>query len=141
MTVHGPLYTFLHPSRKQLPSRALFLTLNVLAWVVSAICIILAVQWIGEPFRGFLFNERMEVADFGVSSWTGIQAGLKRPDKVIAVNGRPVRSTDGLAPVIKEGGLPAVARVGREVGFRLLVSCRDYLVGRQRSCRYEDLGS
>ena len=52
----------------------------------------IASRWIDRPFAGFLMNERMVPGNVGRYEWTGTQAGLRYPDKILAVNGRPVAS-------------------------------------------------
>lgn len=73
-------------------TRIAFFSMLSVALLTGAICAVASIQWVDRPFAGALINERMVVGNIGRYSWTGIEAGLKYPDKVIAVNGHPVRS-------------------------------------------------
>lgn len=80
--------------RRLVVSRVLFWTLVGVTAVATAISVFQAVQWVHKPFPGFLINARMVVTWMGPNHWTGVQAGLKFPDKILGVNDLPV-STPG----------------------------------------------
>jgi len=73
----------------------LFSTLLVLL-IITVICLFNATQFINKPFPGFLINERMLVAPIGQYQWSGTQAGLKYPDKILGANGTPVHTAEEL---------------------------------------------
>jgi len=91
-------------------SRILFGTLVLAFLVTSVICTVAALQWINTPFPGFLINQRMVINGMGQYHWTGSEAGLKHPDKVLAANGEPIRSGAHLAQIVTEAGVGAIIR-------------------------------
>ena len=70
-------------SAREKLSRILFLITVMFFLVVAAICLVNALKWVGRVFPGFLLNERMVVAPIGQYHWSGTQAGLKYPDKIL----------------------------------------------------------
>ncbi len=60
-----------------------------------------------KPFPGFLYNQRVTVAPVGQYHWTGIQAGLKYPDKILSANGKGVPTVKGLERIVAETALGA----------------------------------
>jgi hypothetical protein len=96
----------------------------LLLLVVTIICVVNALKWVNKPFPGFLLNERMAIAPIGQYNWTGVQAGLKYPDKILTADGRAVSSTGELEEVIiqKPVGTPisyTVERGGQIVEVRV----------------------
>jgi sigma-B regulation protein RsbU (phosphoserine phosphatase) len=96
----------------------------LLLLVVTIICVVNALKWVNKPFPGFLLNERMAIAPIGQYNWTGVQAGLKYPDKILTADGRAVSSTGELEEVIiqKPVGTPVsytVERGGQIVEVRV----------------------
>jgi len=83
-------------------SRIVFFALVLTFAVVSATCLLIASRWIDRPFAGFLMNERMVPGNVGRYNWTGTQAGLRYPDKILTANGRPVSSMEDLNAIIRE---------------------------------------
>jgi phosphoserine phosphatase RsbU/P len=69
--------------------------------IIATICMVHAVRWIDKPFPGFLYNERMVVAPEGRYHWTGTQAGLKYPDKIVSANGNTISSGSDLEKLIR----------------------------------------
>src|SRR5262245_5073152 len=111
-------WTFSHLSFAQILSRLLFFAVILSVVIVSAICMVNAVQWVDKPFAGFLLNERMVVGNVGRYHWTGTQAALKYPDKILKSNDTPLFSMNDLDQVIQSlpVGQPvtyAVERSGR----------------------------
>ena len=68
--------------------------------LTALICAVASVQWIDRVFPGALINERMVIGNVGRYTWTGIGAGLKYPDKVLEVDGRPVGSMAELDEIV-----------------------------------------
>ena len=71
---------------------------------VTIICVAQALTWINKPFPGFLYNERVAVAPVGQYHWTGTQAGLKYPDKILKADGKPIESIKDLEKTVKDAG-------------------------------------
>lgn len=84
----------------RLVSRVLFFGAILSVVIISAICIVNAVQWVDKPFAGFLLNERMVIGNVGRYHWTGTQAALKYPDKIVKANDTPLFSMQDLEQVI-----------------------------------------
>ncbi len=61
--------------------------------IIAIVCLLSVLQFVRAPFPGFFFSERMKVDFRGPSHWTGTQAGLQYPDKIILVNGKPMNAT------------------------------------------------
>src|SRR2546427_3786271 len=115
-----PIWALSGLSPATITSRIIFFGLVLMFALVSATCLLIASRWIDRPFAGFLMNERMVPGNVGRYDWTGTQAGLKYPDKVLTANGWPVSSMDDLTAIIRETepGDPvkyAIERDGRVV--------------------------
>ena len=82
-------------------TRLAFFAILLAVVIIGAICAVASVAWIDRPFAGVLINERMAVGNLGRYNWTGIEAGLKYPDKILKVNDRPVASMKELDEVIR----------------------------------------
>jgi len=78
-------------------TRIAFFSMLAVVLLTALICAVASVQWIDRVFPGALINERMVIGNVGRYTWTGIGAGLKYPDKVLEVDGRPVGSMAELA--------------------------------------------
>jgi len=96
--------------------RVVFIALILAALTIGAVCIWNAVQWIDKPFPGFLVNQRMVVGYIGQYHWTGTQAGLKYPDKILRANGKEVSSAEALEEIVlnTKVGTPMQYEVKRE---------------------------
>ena len=64
-------------------------------WILIA-SLARVVVHVDEPFPGVLANHRLVVTNTGQYDWTGSTAGLKYPDKILAVDGTPVDSLEAL---------------------------------------------
>jgi len=71
-------------------SRLLVYVLAALACVIFLISFRQAVTFVGKPFPGFLVDDNLVVGTFGFPSWSGFVAGLKFPDRVVAIEGIPL---------------------------------------------------
>ncbi len=96
--------------------RVVFIALIIAALTIGAVCIWNAVQWLDKPFPGFLVNQRMVVGYIGQYHWTGTQAGLKYPDKILRANGKEVSSAKVLEEIVlnTKVGTPIQYQVKRE---------------------------
>ncbi len=81
-------------------SRIAFLSIALIILTIGSICLIKAVRWIDRPFPGFLYNQRMLVAGIGQYYWTGTEAGLKFPDKILKADNKMVSTVNDLEEVI-----------------------------------------
>ncbi len=70
-----------------------FATLGVVAMVLPQ-----ATAWYGRPIAGLLLVPDGTVSSIGMPGWSGIEQGLRFPDRVITVDGVAVVSTDGECP-------------------------------------------
>src|SRR5213596_532259 len=82
------------------PARVMFVSILVAGALISLVCIFASGTWIDRPFAGVTINERMAVANIGRLNWTGLVRGFKYPDKIVAVDGRPVHSMKELNDII-----------------------------------------
>jgi len=89
-------------SLKEIFSRIVFMLMALSIFILGVICSVNAIKWINRPFPGFLLNQRMVMPDVGRYHWTGIQAGLKFPDKILKANGRVVSSMKELEDVVTQ---------------------------------------
>ena len=76
-------------------------------FTVTTICIVQALTWVNRPFPGFLYNARVAVAPIGQYHWTGTQAGLRYPDKILSADGKPLASIKDLKKTVKDAGIGA----------------------------------
>ena len=87
-------------AQKELLGKIVFWAMVLSFLFIATICFINAVKWVDKHFPGFLLNERMVVAPIGQYHWTGIQAGLKYPDKVLSANGQETPTIKKLEDVL-----------------------------------------
>jgi signal transduction histidine kinase len=74
-----------------------------LAAVYLALCfyaLISTRNWVNRPFPGFLTSRSNTIPMFMLARWEGFQKGLKNRDRILAVNGKPVRNSKELDAVI-----------------------------------------
>jgi class 3 adenylate cyclase len=91
-------------SPSALLSRGLFLALVAVVALITVITTVWALRWLDRPFAGFLVNERMVVGNIGRYDWTGVQAGLAWPDRIVAAGDRPITAMRGLRSVVEAAG-------------------------------------
>jgi PAS domain S-box-containing protein len=73
--------------------RKLIQVIMICCYAVCAFCFYQAVQWVDKPFPGFLTFKYPTIGSFGMSTWTGQQAGLKSyVDNIVSVNGEHIYS-------------------------------------------------
>ena len=97
--------------RTRVFSRLAFAAVAFTFLAVTVFTIINAFHWLNKPFPGFLLNARMVVADYGKYDWPGIEAGLRRPDKLISANDQKIETGSDLAQVLQNSG------IGNEVTY------------------------
>ncbi len=103
-------------SPAQITGWIFFSILTLIALAVGAICLRNAIKWVDKPFPGFLVNQRLVVGSIGQYYWTGKQAGIKHPDKILKANGRVISSPEDLEEVTKNTkiGEPVKYAIERE---------------------------
>lgn len=67
--------------------------LSVLLWLAMVVAVVRA---IGEPFAGFLVEPNLNVSALGAPDWSGQKAGLSAFDRILAVEGQPIRMPEDL---------------------------------------------
>ena len=90
---------------RHIAGRGLFCSLILSVLILSGICLWNAVRWMEKPFPGFLLNQRMVVGYVGLRHWTGTEAGLKYPEKILNANGRSISSRKDLEEVLSAAGI------------------------------------
>src|SRR3972149_9645317 len=91
--------------------RGLFCSLILSVLILSGICLWNAVRWMDKPFPGFLLNQRMVVGYVGLRHWTGTEAGLKYPEKILNASGRTISSRKDLEEVL------SAAEIGKPIRY------------------------
>jgi signal transduction histidine kinase len=66
-----------------------------LAICVAAVALRQSVQWYGHPFPGVLITSDGVVSSIGLPTWSGIEQGLRFPDRIEAIEGVPLVSSRG----------------------------------------------
>ena len=74
----------------------LFYTFSGLMIVICVISFVGAVSWVNKPFAGFLSYQEPLVGTINNQAWPGPKAGLKFLERIVAVDGQPVRSGQDL---------------------------------------------
>ncbi len=86
-----------NPSAGGLAGRTGYLT-GLLAFALAAAVFVaaplLALRWAALPFPGFVVESTLVVAEPSGAGWAGRAAGLDYPQRVTALNGLPVSSTE-----------------------------------------------
>ena len=86
----------------------------MLAGVV--VSFISAVSWLNKPFPGFLVYDPPYVGSYSSRDWTGKQAGLSYLDRILEMDGQPVKRGRDVLDGIKgkELGTPIQYRIQSE---------------------------
>lgn len=79
-------------SSRKILSRSVCFLLILCILILGTICFVDALQWINKSFPGFLVAPRMVAAGGGQYHWTGTEAGLKYPDKLLTADDRQIRT-------------------------------------------------
>ena len=72
-------------------SSLLAIGIGFVVLLIAFFCFLSALSWIGKPFPGFLMYKFPYVGSMGSTDWSGIKGGLKVMDRIISVNGVPIR--------------------------------------------------
>ena len=69
----------------------IFCSLTLISIVVLIVSFIGAVSWVNKPFAGLLVYDFPLVGSMSLSDWPGRQAGIKLLERIVSVDGNPVR--------------------------------------------------
>jgi signal transduction histidine kinase len=100
----GGGYMGKQPWRRQL----LLATMGLIALFLVGGTLGASFQWISRPFPGFFLHENLTVGPYFLPSWSGALTGVRALDRVVAVNGRPLRARGELYDLVKSA--PAGSR-------------------------------
>jgi class 3 adenylate cyclase len=92
---------FTYPSIRNSAGISIFFALILAILAMSSMAFVQALQWIDRPFPGFLVNQRLVVGGVGLYHWTGSQAGLKIPDKILTADHKPVSNVFQLDAIVR----------------------------------------
>ena len=104
-----------HQVRQQ---RFLLAVMGLIALVLIGKTLVSSSQWISKPFPGFFLHENLTVGPYFLPGWSGGPAGVRALDRVIAVDGRPLRERGELY------GLVQSAPAGSSFRYRIVRDSR-----------------
>lgn len=87
------------------PVEWLLLSLFPLAGVIFVLSPIWAINWARQPFPGFVIEQTLVVSDYNGVNWSGRSEGLAYPQRVISLNGSPVRTLAEFRAMLETSGL------------------------------------
>jgi signal transduction histidine kinase len=105
--------TFPTTPRAPRPVRLGAVAIGLAAIVLATTTTITSLTWIDRVFPGFMLLDNRVIASVGLADWTGTAIPDLFQSEVIAVDGRPVRSTDDVYAYVES------RPVGTEVRYRL----------------------
>ena len=85
------------PWRRQL----LLATMGLISLLLIGGTLVASSHWISRPFPGFFLHENLTVGPYFLPSWSGALAGVRALDRIVAVNGRPLRERSELYDLVK----------------------------------------
>ncbi len=94
-------------SARDVSALAVALLAVLVAFWILVVSLTRVVVLVDEPFPGILANHRLVVTNTGQYDWTGSTAGLRYPDKILAVDDARVDSLDALYSTL-QGWEPGV---------------------------------
>ncbi len=80
----------------------IMLAAAVVAIAVNVLAPILAWQWVRQPFLGLFLEPTLIVSDIHNPAWPARQAGLRNPDRLLAIDGQPVTNSRQVAALLRE---------------------------------------
>ncbi|HSF59394.1 MAG TPA: ATP-binding protein [Candidatus Binatia bacterium] len=104
-----------HQVRQQ---RFLLAVMGLIALVLIGKTLVSSFQWISKPFPGFFLHENLTVGPYFLPGWSGGPAGVRALDRVVAVDGRPLRERGELY------GLVQSAPAGSSFRYRIVRDSR-----------------
>jgi sigma-B regulation protein RsbU (phosphoserine phosphatase) len=84
--------------------------------MICAITLVSAISWINEPFSGFLVYKEPLVGTMSVGGWPGPKAGLRFLERIIAVDGQPVKVGQDLIDTARQKKLGTVVHYAVQSG-------------------------
>ncbi len=84
--------------------------------VITSICVKASLDWIGQPFNGFLMGENRIVAPIDLPGWTGRDANIPYWSQLVTVDGEPVESAQEALEIAARAGAGTVLRYGFDDG-------------------------
>jgi len=79
----------------------LFYGISSLFVLIAIVCFVNAFSWLNKPFPGFLVYQDPLLGSFSSREWTGSKAGLKFLDRIVTVDGQPIREGDEIVQAVK----------------------------------------
>lgn len=80
--------------------------------VITSICIEASLDWVGQPFNGFLMGENRIVAPIDLPRWTGREANIPYWWQLVTIDGAAVSSTADALGAASRAGAGTVLRYG-----------------------------
>lgn len=105
---------------KNIISRIIFSGMILSVLIIGTICLINAIKWIDKPFPGFLLNQRVVVAPIGQYHWSGTQAGLRYPDKIVKADDTIISSVRDLDEIVQNSRIGEPIRYSVNRGGRII---------------------
>ena len=99
--------------RRRAFGRVVFFAMVAAFLAIDVLAVLLAASLVDKPFPGFLLNDRMVISYKGPLHWSGVQAGLTYPDKVLTANDMATTTVAQLAAVVR------AARVGTPIRYTI----------------------
>ena len=85
--------------------RTFFTLTSLIALFVIFFCIFYTTKMVDKPFAGYFVNWRVMAMSLGQNDWPGNQAGLRYPDKILAINGQDISTINDFDRIIQENPL------------------------------------
>ncbi|HYY23941.1 MAG TPA: ATP-binding protein [Candidatus Udaeobacter sp.] len=91
--------------------RALLLAISALLGLALIGATILAsAGWVHKPFPGFFVHENLTVGPYFLSHWSGATAGLESLDRILTVDGKPLRRRGELRELVSRSASGSLFR-------------------------------
>jgi class 3 adenylate cyclase len=78
------------------------IVLGILTTAVGIISFATPLSWLNKPFAGFLVYDPPYVGSYSTKDWPGRKAGLKFLDRIVSIDGQPVRKGRDVVEAIKQ---------------------------------------
>lgn len=75
--------------------------IGLLAALLVAGNLVISLDWIHKPFPGFFVYENLSVGPYALPQWTGSGTRLRSLDRIVSVDGRPLRRRGELYDLVK----------------------------------------
>jgi signal transduction histidine kinase len=81
--------------------RGLLAVIGLFAFALVSATLVSSLQWVNKPFPSFFLHENLTVGPYFLPGWSASAAGLKSLDRVMAIDGRPLRQRAELYDLVK----------------------------------------